>query len=462
MAFITADRVKDTSTTTGTGNITVSGSAPFGYRTFSTVLSASDTFYYCIQGQATAEWEVGLGTYVSSNQFARTTVLASSASGSAVSFSSGTKNVFITLPANKTLQLDAAASPTAGAILYGTGSMLAYTAVGTSGQFLQSTGSGAPTWAPLGSVGTSISNGNSNVNIASSNGAVTVATNGTTAMTVDTSQNVGIGTTSPSQKLDVNGTILAGKSGTSTGYIGLLSGTSTNTGYAAFYNSAGTRQAYIGYIGSPNDALNIETDSGSNKPIRFATNSTEAARIDTSGNLLVGTTTASAKFAISSGATASIYVTNTNSNDFFVVNMNQGNSSGTAVYVMPMRFGNTTLAGSIYWNGTNVVYNTSSDYRLKKDIFPLSGGLSRINALKPSAYTWIEQNLPGEGFIAHELQEFIPHAVTGLKDAVNEDGSISPQQIDMTHIVPHLVVAIQELSAKNDALEARLVALEAK
>ena len=59
MAFVTADRVKDTSTTTGTGSITVSGASPTGYRTFSTVLSAADTFYYCIQSQTTAEWEVG-------------------------------------------------------------------------------------------------------------------------------------------------------------------------------------------------------------------------------------------------------------------------------------------------------------------------------------------------------------------------------------------------------------------
>ena len=154
MAFITADRVKDTSTTTGTGNITVSGSAPFGYRTFSTVLSVSDTFYYCIQGQSTSEWEVGLGTYVSSNQFARTTVLSSSASGSAVSFSSGTKNVFITLPADKTLQFDVAGTPTAGGILYGTGSMLAYSVVGTSGQVLVSNGSSAPTWSTVTGLGT--------------------------------------------------------------------------------------------------------------------------------------------------------------------------------------------------------------------------------------------------------------------------------------------------------------------
>ena len=173
MAFITADRVKDTSTTTGTGNITVSGSASFGYRTFSAVLSAGDTFYYCIQGQGTSEWEVGLGTYSSANVFARTTVLSSSASGSAVSFSSGTKNVFITLAATRTLQLDSAgnpvftgvlatanggtggtATPTAGTVPYGTGTALAYSAAGTAGQVLTSGGAGAPTWTTVAGTGT--------------------------------------------------------------------------------------------------------------------------------------------------------------------------------------------------------------------------------------------------------------------------------------------------------------------
>ncbi|CAB5170593.1 hypothetical protein UFOVP155_34 [uncultured Caudovirales phage] len=107
MAHITADRVRDTSTTTSTGSFTVSGTAPTGFRTLSAVLSVGDTFYYAIQGQGTSEWEVGLGTYSSANVFARTTVLSSSNSGSAVTFSAGTKDVFLTLAASKTIQRDA-------------------------------------------------------------------------------------------------------------------------------------------------------------------------------------------------------------------------------------------------------------------------------------------------------------------------------------------------------------------
>lgn len=107
MAHITADRVRDTSTTVGTGDVTVSGIAPTGYRTLSVVLAISDTFWYAVQHQTMDEWEVGLGTYSAANQFTRTTVLSSSNAGSAVAFSAGTKDVFITLVAGRTLQQDA-------------------------------------------------------------------------------------------------------------------------------------------------------------------------------------------------------------------------------------------------------------------------------------------------------------------------------------------------------------------
>ena len=113
MAFITADRVRDTSTTAGSGSFSVSGTAPSGYRTFSAVLSVSDTFYYSIQHQTLDEWEVGLGTYSSANTFARTTVYSSSNAGSAVTFSAGTKDVFITMVASRSIQLDASGNVTA-------------------------------------------------------------------------------------------------------------------------------------------------------------------------------------------------------------------------------------------------------------------------------------------------------------------------------------------------------------
>lgn len=129
MAFVTADRVRDTSTTAGSGSFSVSGTAPTGYRTFSAVLSVNDTFYYSIQHQTLNEWEVGLGTYSSANTFARTTVYSSSNAGSAVTFSAGTKDVFITMAASRTPQLDAS-----GNVTPATGTYTRTTITATAGQ----------------------------------------------------------------------------------------------------------------------------------------------------------------------------------------------------------------------------------------------------------------------------------------------------------------------------------------
>ena len=119
-----------------------------------------------------------------------------------------------------------------------------------------------------------------------------------------------------------------------------------------------------------------------------------------------------------------------------------------------------SLVGSITTTAAATAYNTSSDYRLKNSITPMYSGLATIGALKPVTYKWNVDNSDGEGFIAHELQEVIPHAVVGVKDAVNEDGSIKPQAVDYSKIVVHLVAALQEASAKIDALENRIATLE--
>jgi hypothetical protein len=106
MAFVSSDRIYDTSTTTSTSPMVVSGSSATGYKTFSAVMSVGDTCYYSIAHQSANEWEVGLGTYSSANTITRTTVYTSSNSNAAVSFSAGTKDVMMVLAASRTVQRD--------------------------------------------------------------------------------------------------------------------------------------------------------------------------------------------------------------------------------------------------------------------------------------------------------------------------------------------------------------------
>lgn len=100
MALVLADRVRETTTTVGTGTVTLAG-AVTGYQSFS-VVGNGNTTYYTIAGQGTSEWEVGIGTYTAAGTtLARTTVLDSSNAGSLVTFSAGTKDVFVTYPAER-------------------------------------------------------------------------------------------------------------------------------------------------------------------------------------------------------------------------------------------------------------------------------------------------------------------------------------------------------------------------
>jgi len=377
MAFITADRVKDTSTTTGTGNITVSGSAPFGYRTFSTVLSVSDTFYYCIQGQGTSEWEVGLGAYVSSNQFARTTVLSSSASGSAVSFSSGTKNVFITLAADKTLQIDSSSSVTVPTVIGGTTASSSLTlqstsGVGTSDSILFKVGNngattamtvdtsgnvGIGTTSTYGSkvfvlasanVGLSVSDGTNSI-VMYGNGGTAVAlgtansvplfftTGSTERMRIDSSGNVGIGTSSPSQKLHVNnGNILVGTAGSNA--VLYLDSTAT---YVRRNSSDGS--------------LVLNNQAASNTI--FTTNASETMRIDSSGNVGIGT--ASPNFRLQLNVTPA-----STANYLQITNGTTGTTSGDGMLV-----GVDSSNDAIVWmqEAANLKFATSNTERMRID-----------------------------------------------------------------------------------------------
>jgi hypothetical protein len=287
--------------------------------------------------------------------------------------------------------------------------------------------------------------------------ALTLQSAGTTAITVDASQNVGIGTSSPSAKLDVS---------SSASRILNLNSTSAN-GYGMAFNNSGTDVAYIGsakwnFGGALND-MSITTHGAYN--LCFGTNDTERARIDSSGNLLVGTTSAG-----SGGTTGLLRVSKTSGNGIYSEAattaagyryISNALSDGGTFYHFNFTEGGTQR-GFITSNGTATTYGTSSDYRLKENITPMTGALSTVAQLNPVTYKWKSNGSDGQGFIAHELQAIVPDAVVGEKDALNEDGSIKPQGIDTSFLVATLTAAIQELKAINDSLTARIVALESK
>jgi hypothetical protein len=178
----------------------------------------------------------------------------------------------------------------------------------------------------------------------------------------------------------------------------------------------------------------------------------ETMRIVSSGELVVGGTTAGGVgTSIAAPDSGGIYC-----------------NTATTGLRNQIRFVNPNgTVGSIQTNGSATAYNTSSDYRLKENITPMTGALDKVALLKPVTYKWKVDGSDGEGFIAHELAEVKPDCVSGDKDAVDADGNPEYQGIDVSFLVATLTAAIQELKAINDtqaetinALTARIVALE--
>lgn len=117
---------------------------------------------------------------------------------------------------------------------------------------------------------------------------------------------------------------------------------------------------------------------------------------------------------------------------------------------------NSAQVGAITLSNTGTTYSTTSDYRLKQDVTPIEDGLARVVALKPCRFAFrIEPDRRLDGFIAHEMAEVVPEAVTGVKDGTTEDGSPVYQAVDAARLVPILVSAVQELARRVAALEAR-------
>jgi hypothetical protein len=246
-------------------------------------------------------------------------------------------------------------------------------------------------------------------------------TNDTERMRITSGGLVGIGTTSPAVRLDVLG---------SSEVLRLRSNATAN--YFTFFNSSNSQIGDIGYDGRDTDILSIW--NGLNGGILFGTNASERMRITSGGNVLINATSnfGVGKLEITyNGQTQTaldIKTTHTDGN-----NLRFFNSSGSVV-------------GSIYSTTTVTSYNTSSDYRLKQDLKPING-LDLVSQIKVYDYAWKVDKSRSCGVLAHELQEVIPQAVTGEKDAEQM------QSVDYSKLVPILVQAIQEQQKQIEELK---------
>ena len=291
----------------------------------------------------------------------------------------------------------------------------------------------------------------SNTGINFGSDTVNINTGGQTRATVDSSGNLGIGETSPAAGLDVK--------------------VDTNPVLAIDRGSANTANFNLQYNGTTSGQLSggnqtFEVSAvGSSTPMNFFTNGSERMRIASDGKVNIG----------GSSGLGSKFVVRDTSFDLFGVFCNSeshgtiqtlkggtsGSPAGTLTYISFQRNDGDTR-GSITNSGNiQLSFNTSSDYRLKENVVSISDGITRLKTLKPYRFNFKDEpDSTIDGFLAHEVTA-VPEAITGTKDAVDENGKIIVQQLDQSKLVPLLTAALQEAVAKIEVLETKVAALEA-
>ena len=296
-------------------------------------------------------------------------------------------------------------------------------------------------------------------------------TNASERMRIDSSGRLLVGTSSATHGSSATAEI----AGTNTDYIfSLTNDTASDTdghrfSYLAFTGTqSGGEQSILASVngahdGSADDTKGIlvfRTNSGS----EGGTIPSERMRIDSSGNVGIGLTSASYKLDVSSATDVAARFHHTGTGDTIGMVFRHGRGlSGFSGKMVSMQRNDGTEVGSIAIGVSSTAYNTSSDYRLKENVADLDGAINRVKHLAPKRFNFIDN--PGrivDGFLAHEAQTVVPEAVTGTHNEVDGDGNAVMQGIDQSKLVPLLTAALQEAIAKIETLETKVAALEAQ
>jgi len=439
MALVLNDRVKETTTTTGTSTVDLAG-AETGFESFVAGIGNSNTCYYAIVHQTADEFEVGLGTVTDAtpDTLSRTTIISSSNSDSAVNFSSGTKDVFCTLPASKAVFADASNNINLNA----DGGFINFIDNGTTIGYLENSSNNFVI--------------RSNVSDADMIFTGTDGGSGITALTFDMSAG---GDAIFGGKIQADGALKFNSNTGTPEFQFFGSGTETgviNLGSSNFIIESKVSDKDIIFKGvdggSDITALTLDMSEGGaatfNSSVTATYNGTYQGTIATSAqfgtNGWINDTNGTNRFyfTASGGATylkinSYIYFQDTSGNNRFSVD-----SSGNGVFA-----GNVTAYGS------------PSDIRLKENVEVIDNALDKVKQLKGITYDLKSDGNRLTGLIAQDLEEVLPEAVYTEKDIETEEEHLA---IRYGNTVGLLVEAIKEQQEQIEALTAKVKELEDK